>query len=924
MKFRLFTFTISLVAVMLSCCLPSYAIDLPSYGKWDRNVIRSDTTITLTGDVALRGTITVKSGCTLTIKNDTYVDYNNEEATYKRIYATSKMETVDGVSVSTFVGEGFNFNKNRISMFLVEEGATLRIIGKDQNARVVLNGGSGGTEDRVKNGNYLERLTTDGKHPILNGGAICTVGTVEMENCVIENVYSEFQGGAILVPAVSEESIKTGPITLTNCTIKDCIAGHGAAIMLKNQNASLNTDPEECAVTLNDVTIHHCWATNTNEKGEYVTTGGGGIIRSNGNVVSNLILNNVEIKYCRSECHGAGVYWNGHGHANTVCKIDNGNFIYNNAAKCGGTMVLEASFEFIGNKTDVENNIAGTYGGGMYIMAYNGNAGGSQISHLSMLMNDRLNILSNSAQYGGGVSFNLGDNVTLAAGSTIAVNIDGAKISGNTASIDGGGIHFYNEIQATKDIGISFNLNSGTIDGNTAVANGGGILCSYKDATDIEKAELNFNSGTISGNTAVDGGGVYIDRQTINCLDVGDMMYVTGNAATNEGGGLYISNGGSLVMNSSIISSNTAYRGGGICIKEGTFTINEGEITSNTSTEYGGGLYVSNSTGAAVTVSGGTFSKNNALAGGGICVSGAHLIMGDGVIERNTAENGGGFYLCGKAQLDFGNGIIRNNHADAGSKEQTFQTGYMTEEKDLAGMGGGIFLDTDTRLIFTEDANLGLYSNMADYGADDIFANGNSTSITLPDVTKMQLTDFDTPTDDLFWAEDYVAKDSKYTEGTFINTTYTAGGILPERYREAQSLYHEIYKVPGGQTLTGYTCLALGYGVLFITIQKSGLKEGDSAIFRIAKSDTPDVAFRTIILTGNAEGTPVSKKVALNSGTWIVTETDWSWSYNISSKSITKPIKYTSTEDELIFSFENTEDPYAALHDEAIVVNTFE
>lgn len=113
--------------------------------------------------------------------------------------------------------------------------------------------------------------------------------------------------------------------------------------------------------------------------------------------------------------------------------------------------------------------------------------------------------------------------------------------------------------------------------------------------------------------------------------------------------------------------------------------------------------------------------------------------------------------------------------------------------------------------------------------------------------------------------------------------------------------------------------------MLFITIEKKGLKEGDSAIFTISRKETPEIPFRTVILTGNASGTPVSKKVALNSGVWIVSESDWSWSYDPKgSKSIEKPIKYSSTEDELLFSFENAKNTNAVLHDEAIVVNVFE
>lgn len=931
MKIRHLIFTITFFTILVGFTSNSYGKDLPSQGDWPRNVIRSDTTIVLTGDVSLKGTITVSSGFTLTIKNNTTTDKGATEAkTYKKIQAISSMND-DGTS--KFDGAGFSFNNYsytdpntsqkvkvpRIAMFLVEEGATLKLIGKDEKCRVAVSGAAG--NDQIMNDGYLESLTRDGGHPILNGGIICTVGTVIMEHALLYNAYSNFQGGAILVPNVNTRKIKTGPITLKNCEIRNCQAGHGAAIMLKNQNPAYNTDPEECAVTLEDVHIRRCWATNLSEDGVYVADGGGGIIRTNGSVVSNLKMKNVLIEKCRSDCHGASLYWNAHGHSETICTVDGCNFKNNIAMDCGGGMVLESSFEFINNATSVTMNKAGNYGGGMYVMAYNGAMSNQQVVDLVMNMSDRLNISENQAKNGGGVAFTLGDNVTLPEGSTISANINGAIISGNTSSADGGGVYFYNEINKDKGIGISFNLNSGTIDSNHADSgNGGGIFCTYKDADNIQPAELNFNAGTISNNTAINGAGVYIDRQTINCLDNGSIMNVTGNSASNDGGGLFISNGGSLVMNACNIASNSAARGGGICIQEGTFTINDGLIKTNTSSENGGGLYVSNTTGADVHVSGGTFTGNKALSGGGICVSGAHLIMDDGVIEDNTAENGGGFFLCNNAAMDFGNGLIRKNTASAGGKAKSFNTGYQKASTALCGIGGGIFMDSGTSLNFTEVNNLGLYSNLADYGADDIFANGNNTSITLPDVSKMQLKDFNTPTADLYWAEDYIDDDSQYSRGTKINTT---AGYLPERYRKALKLLHETYKVPGGLALSKYACLALGYGVILITVEKHGLKNGDSAIFTIARSETPTVPFRTIILTGNESGDAVSRTIAVNSGKWIVTETGWSWNYSSENKSITRDITSKSTYKELLFSFTNEIRTDTPLNDEDVVGNIF-
>lgn len=820
--------------------------NLPSSGNWPKNRITSDTTIVLTGHINLLGTITVTSGNTLTIRNESETLEDGTVQTYKRIRAVSTMNS-DGTSA--FDGVGFDFNRNRIAMFLVEEGAVLNIIGTSDRARIGITGGSGSSDYVVMDGEYLQSLGTDGKHPVLNGAAICTVGTLNMQNAIIYAVYSEYEGGGILVPRVMDYDIKTGPITLTDCTIRHCQSGHGAAIMLKNQNAALNTDPLECAVTLNNVTINHCYATSKDMNGNPVE--GGGIIRSNGGYVGNLNLNDVTIKNCRSDGHGAGVYWNGHGAPSTICKMSGCTFEKNNSADCGGTMVLESSFEFIGpEKTDIDNNKAGNLGGGIYIMAYNATLNESDVVNLQMDMNDYLRVRSNTAgNGGGGIAFKLGNNVTFATGSKINVDVEGAIINDNkVTSGSGGGIYFYNDINNEKGITISLNINGGYLRRNEALnGNGGSIFCTTPSEAEagypVTVPTLNLNAGDISSNKAINGAGIYVDRQVITSHASTDGVRIRKNVASGYGGGIAVTDGGSLTIST-------------------------------------------------------------------------------GVVEDNKAKNGGGMYIGNNGVMTFGNGLIRNNQALSGGNPKTFTTGYNLTADNLVGMGGGIFLDTGASLTFADDTNLGLYGNTADYGADDIFANGNGTLINLPDVTHMQLSGFEVPTQTLYWVEDYVDQDAEYEKGTFVNKNYSSGNNLPERYRYALANLHEIFTVSGGVSLTNYVCLALGYQIIFVTISKSGLKAGESAVFQMYQEDSPDNIYQVIALTGKADGSVVSSRVALYSGKWTVRETDWSWAYKPDKKSITKTITSNSVDN--VFSFTNTEDKTAPLHDEAIVVNTMQ
>ena len=86
------------------------------------------------------------------------------------------------------------------------------------------------------------------------------------------------------------------------------------------------------------------------------------------------------------------------------------------------------------------------------------------------------------------------------------------------------------------------------------------------------------------------------------------------------------------------------------------------------------------------------------------------------------------------------------------------------------------------------------------------------------------------------------------------------------------------------------------------------------------QEDSPDNIYQVIALTGKADGSVVSSRVALYSGKWTVRETDWSWAYKPDKKSITKTITSNSVDN--VFSFTNTEDKTAPFQDEAIVVNT--
>ena len=154
------------------------------------------------------------------------------------------------------------------------------------------------------------------------------------------------------------------------------------------------------------------------------------------------------------------------------------------------------------------------------------------------------NVTANIASSGGGI-FNDGGTLTV-IDSTISNNAtSGALSSGGGISNSSGNLTVINST-------ISNNTTTGP------VSSGGGIANRSGSATIVES--------TISGNTVTDvdssGGGIYhegnLTEQTMTLTSV----TIFGNTTANEGGGLFNASG-SVTINSSTLSNNTATPGKG-------------------------------------------------------------------------------------------------------------------------------------------------------------------------------------------------------------------------------------------------------------------------------------------------------------------------------------------------------------------------
>jgi len=162
-------------------------------------------------------------------------------------------------------------------------------------------------------------------------------------------------------------------------------------------------------------------------------------------------------------------------------------------------------------------------------------------------------ITNGSTEYGGGI-YILSSPTTL--------TIEDSTISGNSASISGGGIY---------NLGGSVTLNGSIVSGNGAV-DGGGIFST---------GPLTVDDSTISGNSASHHGGAISTGDNLN-IQNGSIIggFGTGNTAALYGAGIFVS-AGTTTVDGSTVSYNDAVSGCGIYnLDNGTLIVQNGSFIS--------------------------------------------------------------------------------------------------------------------------------------------------------------------------------------------------------------------------------------------------------------------------------------------------------------------------------------------------------
>ncbi|MBI1312273.1 hypothetical protein GC176_13370, partial [bacterium] len=594
----------------------------------------------------------------------------------------------------------------------LESGSTNTI----QNAMITENTASGSAATNGGGGIYNNGNTLSLDGTVLidgndadgtqgSGGGIFnnTGGVLTLNGTTITNNSAERAGGGI------EDNSGAGlGVILTSVTLDSNHAlgtdvsapGNGGGLHVSNGGdvnitggtVNSNTAAEEGGGLWNHtgtMTIVDVQIDGNTASGDASTNGGGGIFNAAGIVTTNegtTITNNVADGTSGS---GGGVFNDGGSFTATGTLIDG-----NQANRAGGGIETNVGTVILNDITLTSNNA-----GVAPAVANPGNGGGLHITGAGNVTINSNGVFGPST-IDGNTAAAEGGGLWNSSSGTLILNANGADdlfITNNTAAGDAdptgditllqGGGGLFNDGGSVRITGTD-NDNAVIIQGNDATGatygSGGGIL-SIGGSVDADGAGTAIGNILIDGNTAVrSGGGIEIVSGTLTLTN----SLITGNtvgSSPGNGGGVHISNDGSVTLDAVTISGNiAANEGGGLWNSaDGTMTLTNVTISGNSTTSGdGGGIFSVGGGSGVVDADSVTITLNDAGSGNGSGIaSGA-----GGVTLRNTivAQNPGG-----------------------GTEENLFGSVDSTDYNLIGDPDNGVLQAPTNETIFNGDAILG-------------------------------------------------------------------------------------------------------------------------------------------------------------------------------------------------------------------------
>jgi hypothetical protein len=352
----------------------------------------------------------------------------------------------------------------------------------------------------------------------------------------------------------------------------------------------------------------------TNNIADGAQSTGGGIL----NAAGTLMANDITIAFNQSNRAGGGIETNGSGPViltNVSLNTNQTGVVTGTGApgNGGGLHVSGDSTIDIFSGT-VNGNNAAREGGGLW--------NGSGIMTTDNVLIDANEALGDAADDGGAGIFNNGGTLNVMNGTLVSNNI------ASGASASGGGL-----LSTAGDVTIM----DSTFDSNAANRAGGAI--------ELIDGNLIFSNSTMSNNdvnglagTAAPGNGGGFHVTGMSGTVTISTSTITGNAAANEGGGLWNQGGTIMSVSMSTIDNNTAAEGGGIYNNTGSITsVTTSTISGNAASVSGGGL---TNNGASLDLNAVTVAMNTSvgIAGGIEAVN--NVSLKNTIVALNTATSG--------------------------------------------------------------------------------------------------------------------------------------------------------------------------------------------------------------------------------------------------------------------------------------------
>ena len=265
------------------------------------------------------------------------------------------------------------------------------------------------------------------------------------------------------------------------------------------------------------------------------------------------------------------------------------------------------------------------------------------------------------------------EEITTWAGLQTAINAGGTITL--TQDIVAGENDTYLSVPTQKEVVID--LNGYRIDRGLAAKDAAenGFVIGLETGKSAKPTTLTIKDGSeartgmiTGGNNSGSGGGVYVRDYASFILESGS---VSGNSAANGGGGIYTGGGStaSFTMKGGAVTGNhTSSTGGGVEVYRGSFTMEAGIVNNNLSGSHGGGVYVGSNS-AGFTMNGGTICNNaSTVYGGGVYNYKTFTMNGGTICNNASTDDGGGVYnyksftmnggtICGNSSDNDGGGV---------------------------------------------------------------------------------------------------------------------------------------------------------------------------------------------------------------------------------------------------------------------------